>query len=273
MTADQAADSGGLAPRLLTAAVGLPLLALVLWAGNPLVAVAAIVTAVIALREAFGLAAKAGAAPVARAGAAAGIAAVAGAALDGALAVALFGAGLLVVLGAALYRARAADALRAFLATSACAAWVALPLAALVLLRDRSMGLEWAAVAFLAVFATDTCAYFVGKAFGRRKMAPGISPGKTWEGAAGGLAGGLLATAALIALLEIPFHAGAAASLGLAVGVLAQAGDLLESKLKRLADAKDSGALFPGHGGLLDRLDSLLLVFPLVYYAAAAWPL
>ena len=273
MTADPAAARGGLASRLLTAAVGLPLLTLVLWAGNPLVAVAAIAAAAIALREVFGLAVKAGVTPASRVGMAAGVAAVAGAALDGALAAALFGAGLLVVLGAALYRTHAAAALRAVLATSAGAAWVALPLAALVLLRDRPMGLEWAAVAFLAVFATDTCAYFAGKAFGRRKMAPGISPGKTWEGAAGGLGGGLLATAALIALLEIPFHAGAVAGLGLAVGVLAQAGDLLESKLKRLADAKDSGALFPGHGGLLDRLDSLLPVFPLVYYAAAAWPL
>lgn len=273
MTSEQAAAGGGLAPRLLTAAVGLPLLALVLWAGNPFVAIVAIAAAVIALREVLGLAAKAGAAPVARAGAAAGAITVAAAALDGALAAVLFGAGLLVVLGAALYRAHAVAALRAFLATSGCAAWVALPLAALVLLRDRPTGLEWAAVAFLAVFATDTCAYFAGKAFGRRRMAPGISPGKTWEGAAGGLAGGLLATAALIALLETPFHAGAVVGLGLAVGVLSQAGDLLESKIKRLADAKDSGALFPGHGGLLDRLDSLLPVFPLVYYAAAVWPL
>ena len=268
-----AADSGGLPARLLTAAVGLPLLALVLWAGNLVVAVVAVAAAAIALREVFALAAKAGAAPVSGVGAAVGVVAVAAAAFDGALAAALFGAGLLVVLGAALRRAPAADALRAFLATGALAACVALPLAALVLLRDRPMGLEWAAAAFLAVFATDTCAYFIGKTLGRRKMAPAVSPGKTWEGAAGGLAGGLLAAVALIALLDIPFHAAAAVGLGLAVAALSQAGDLLESKLKRLANAKDSGALFPGHGGLLDRLDSLLPVFSLVYYAAVAWPL
>ena len=272
MAAEQLAAPGAIRPRLLTAAVGLPLLALVLWAGNPIVAAVAIGAAITALREVFGLAARAGAPPVRAPGMAVGAAAVAAAAFDGALALALFGAGMVVVLGAALYRAPAADAGRAFAVTGAGAAYIALPLAALVLLRDRPMGLEWAAVAFIAVFAADACAYFTGKAFGRRKMAPSVSPGKTWEGAAGGLAGAILAALALTALTDIPFHAGAAIGLGVGVGALSQAGDLLESKLKRLADAKDSGAVLPGHGGLLDRLDSLLPVFALVYYAAGAWP-
>ena len=273
MAAAQPAAPGALRPRLLTAAVGLPLLGLVLWAGNPIVAVAAIAAALVALREVFGLAAKAGAAPVRAPGIVVGAAVVAAAAFDGAFALALFAAGMVVVLGAALYRATVAHAWRAFIVTGAGTVYVALPLAALVLLRDRPMGLEWCAVAFVAVFAADTCAYFAGKTFGRRKMAPAISPGKTWEGAAGGLAGAVLATLALTALTGIPFHAGAAIGLGVGVGALSQAGDLLESKLKRLANAKDSGAVLPGHGGLLDRLDSLLPVFALVYYAAGAWPL
>ena len=121
-------------------------------------------------------------------------------------------------------------------------------------------------------FATDTSAYAVGRAVGRRKLAPSISPGKTWEGAVGGLAGAAAAAAALVVLLDgIESLLLPAVALGLGAGVVAQAGDLLESKVKRLAGAKDSGRLIPGHGGLLDRLDSLLPVFPLVYCASRVW--
>ena len=154
----------------------------------------------------------------------------------------------------------------------AVAAYVVLPFAALIALRSDDAGLQWAALAFLLAFATDTSAYAVGRAAGRRKLAPSVSPGKTWEGAIGGLVGAAAAAVALVALLDgIETLLLPAVGLGLGVGVVAQAGDLLESKVKRLADAKDSGRLIPGHGGLLDRLDSLLPVFPLVYYASRAW--
>ena len=152
------------------------------------------------------------------------------------------------------------------------AAYVVLPFAALIALRSDDAGLQWAALAFLLAFATDTSAYAVGRAAGRRKLAPSVSPGKTWEGAIGGLVGAAAAAVALVALLDgIETLLLPAVGLGLGVGVVAQAGDLLESKVKRLADAKDSGRLIPGHGGLLDRLDSLLPVFPLVYYASRVW--
>ena len=152
------------------------------------------------------------------------------------------------------------------------AAYVVLPFAALIALRSDDAGLQWAALAFLLAFATDTSAYAVGRAVGRRKLAPSVSPGKTWEGAIGGLVGAAAAAVALVALLDgIETLLLPAVGLGLGVGVVAQAGDLLESKVKRLADAKDSGRLIPGHGGLLDRLDSLLPVFPLVYYASRVW--
>ena len=104
-------------------------------------------------------------------------------------------------------------------------------------------------------------------------MAPTISPAKTWEGAAGGLLAAIAATIAIIAVAPGLSNAyWQAAMLGLGIGVVGQVGDLFESKLKRLANVKDSGVLIPGHGGMLDRLDSLVVVFPLVYYASRVWP-
>ena len=151
-------------------------------------------------------------------------------------------------------------------------AYVVLPFAALIALRFDNAGLQWAALAFLVTFATDTSAYAVGRAVGRRKLAPSVSPGKTWEGAVGGLVGAAAAAVALVALLDgIDDRIIPAAVLGLGTGVVAQAGDLLESKVKRMADAKDSGRLIPGHGGLFDRLDSLIPVFLLVYLASLVW--
>ncbi len=150
--------------------------------------------------------------------------------------------------------------------------YVALPFAALILTRLGDAGLQWVALAFLTTFATDTGAYAAGKAMGRRKLAPSVSPGKTWEGAAGGLLAAMGAAAGLVHLLDgVESRVWPALALGLAIGGAAQAGDLLESKLKRMAGAKNSGRLIPGHGGLLDRLDSLVPVFPLVYCASRVW--
>lgn len=132
------------------------------------------------------------------------------------------------------------------------------------------LGRRWLLFALLTTFATDSGAYFVGRLTGRHKMAPQLSPGKTWEGAAGGLAAAIT-TALLLSLLppqylNLGLDWWQPALIGMAVGIAAQGGDLLESALKRFAGVKDAGALFPGHGGMLDRLDSLLLTIPLVYY-------
>jgi phosphatidate cytidylyltransferase len=118
----------------------------------------------------------------------------------------------------------------------------------------------------IIVFAGDTGAYYTGRALGRKRLAPRVSPGKTVEGAIGGLLGN--SAAALIAHftffpeLKI-IHA---VPLSLAMGFLGITGDLCESMLKRGAQAKDAGSLIPGHGGLLDRLDSMLFNAPLLYY-------
>jgi len=125
-------------------------------------------------------------------------------------------------------------------------------------------GLRLVGLAVLCVIVNDTCAYFAGSAFGRHRFFPAISPRKSVEGAvAGVLASVALAAAAGPALIGI--SAGVGAGLGLLVAVVAQGGDLAESSLKRQAGVKDSSNLIPGHGGLLDRVDSLVLVAPAVY--------
>ena len=121
---------------------------------------------------------------------------------------------------------------------------------------------------FLVLMGADTGAYYIGRAFGKRKLAPSISPGKTWEGAIGGL----LAALAMAALAhfwffrELPLkYILPLAAVMTIVGIF---GDLAESALKRGAGAKDAASILPGHGGLLDRLDSLLFNAPLIYYFA-----
>jgi phosphatidate cytidylyltransferase len=114
------------------------------------------------------------------------------------------------------------------------------------------------------IWASDTVAYFVGRAIGKHPFAPNLSPKKTWEGSIAGFASCILVAFAFVRFLTVPFTllVGAAA-----VGNIAgQAGDLLESAYKRSAGVKDSGALLPGHGGMLDRIDALILAVPVVWY-------
>lgn len=121
----------------------------------------------------------------------------------------------------------------------------------------------------LLTWASDTFAYFVGRAFGRRKLIPRVSPGKTVEGSLGALAGTVLVAVGYTwVLARFPTYRmglGEAVVFGVLVSVAAQVGDLAESLLKRDAGVKDSGALLPGHGGALDRFDSLLFTLPLAY--------
>jgi phosphatidate cytidylyltransferase len=139
-------------------------------------------------------------------------------------------------------------------------------LSLLVALRLEA-GRDWVYLALLATFGSDTAAYFVGRAFGRHKMAPRISPGKTWEGAFGGLLGAVIVSLlfTLNTPVQLPIGYGTAVWLGLLVSVFGQAGDLAESLLKRSTGVKESGGLLPGHGGLLDRLDSVLFAGAAVY--------
>ncbi len=128
-------------------------------------------------------------------------------------------------------------------------------------------GAAWLYLAVLATFASDTAAYGIGKGFGRHKLAPQISPAKTWEGAVGGLVGAVV-IALLFTLrtpLQLPIGYAEAVLLGLLISVFGQLGDLAESLLKRSTGIKESGGLMPGHGGMLDRLDSVLFAGVAVY--------
>ena len=120
----------------------------------------------------------------------------------------------------------------------------------------------WLLLAIGATWAADIGAYAIGSVAGRRKIAPRISSGKTWEGTFGGFGGAALAVLGISALFGLGRPEAAIAAV--TIGPAAFAGDLLESLLKRRAGVKDSGTLFPGHGGMLDRVDSLLVVAPLV---------
>ena len=124
---------------------------------------------------------------------------------------------------------------------------------------------------FLVLMGSDTGAYYTGRAFGQHKMAPKISPGKTWEGAAGGFLASLLAACLSHFTFFPQLSLVAALPLAAAMNVLGVLGDLTESALKRGAGAKDAANILPGHGGLLDRLDSLLFNAPLIYYFAKTY--
>ena len=156
------------------------------------------------------------------------------------------------------------------------AAWLAIA-------QARALGINFILSVFCLVWAADIAAYFGGRKFGRRKLAPSISPGKSWEGVWSGMAGVLLLALVWIALdralapasaslyTRLYSHLGAAGALValLLLAAMSVVGDLVESLVKRAAGAKDSSGLLPGHGGVLDRVDALLPVFPIALALAA----
>lgn len=143
---------------------------------------------------------------------------------------------------------------------------VVMALALLPFIVSAYNGRELLAYGILVVFAADTGAYFVGRSVGKRRMAPNVSPGKTWEGFAGGLVAAIAASFLLSNLLSQNFSVAEIISIGLIITALGVVGDLTESWVKRLSDVKDSGGIIPGHGGILDRLDALAPTFVFIYF-------
>jgi phosphatidate cytidylyltransferase len=174
-----------------------------------------------------------------------------------------------------LLRPQKAEAFTSWAWTLAGILYVGWLLSFLVALRGAEDGRNWVFFALFTTFASDTAAFFVGRAWGRRKLAPSISPAKTWEGAIAGIFGAML-----ISLIFVPGYFftwpnplhlprlgyWSAVLLGLFVSILGQVGDLAESLFKRNMGVKDSGQLIPGHGGLLDRMDSVVFAGVVVYW-------
>lgn len=141
-------------------------------------------------------------------------------------------------------------------------AYVAIPCMSLLWLRNQQHGIQLVLTLLLIVWATDIGAYFSGRFAGGPKLAPAISPNKTWAGLIGGMVAAAIVAAIATSFSPTPASIAGALWAGMALAILGQAGDLFESWLKRRAGVKDSGSLIPGHGGLLDRVDGLILATP-----------
>lgn len=253
-----------LTQRIISALVGIPLIVLAVWFGGiPLILLTGLIT-VLGLREMTEMLAKLGLKPSLWLAVAGGLIMTAGSFLykDGypgpTITIILF---MHLLATVALYpRYSLLDSAGTMMGTM----YVGL-LNYFYLLRMLPDGWIWLIFTLTATWATDTMAYFVGMAFGRRRIAPALSPKKTLEGAVGGFAGSILVAAAFSFIYSfLPLSK--VLLLGLTLGAAAQVGDLLESAFKRQAGVKDSSDLIPGHGGILDRIDSTLFTAPLVYY-------
>src|SRR5262249_13652403 len=280
--------------RLLTASVLVPSVLFVIAEGRLWVLGTVVVVTVLAQREFYGLIEDKGAHPITGFGLAAGAALPVVAYLGTEYHVTmLMTVALLVVMIAQLGRAQIGEALASISGTFFGIFYVGWLLSHAVVLREfyRVISLRYGADqaaaagispesgAFLLTFTlavvvwSDTGAYFAGRAYGQRKLAPRISPGKTVEGAIGGVIGGTVAGLVFKAVFQI-FLPGLSALLGWGLAILfgvilsvaAIVGDLVESLLKRDAQVKDAGAMLPGMGGVLDRIDSPLLAIPVMYY-------
>ena len=151
----------------------------------------------------------------------------------------------------------------AFIATAGSALYIGGLAGYIPALRALDEGLLWVMLLLGSVWGFDIAAFWIGSLYGRHQLAPGISPGKTWEGVFAGLLGAALV--GFIAALLGPISIGLSVSAAIVMSISGQVGDLFESRLKRRANIKNSGWVLPGHGGVLDRVDSLLFAGPVAY--------
>jgi phosphatidate cytidylyltransferase len=253
--------------RIATAAVGIPLVVLAIWIGDALLAgviAVAVFVATLELAAGRGVSRRPEVLLTALSAALLPPAALAG--YDY-----LIGAITLTILVATSALARTPDPRRGVDVWSwslAPALYIAVLACHFILLREAPNGRDWVFFGVLTVWIADTGAYAVGRSFGSRahKLAPAISPGKTIEGALGGAVAGFIAVVVLEIAFGLDLRLVDVIALGLILPQAALIGDLAESALKRSMGVKDSSDLFPGHGGVADRLDSLLFAAPILFY-------
>lgn len=251
--------------RLLTALVGIPLLAGVVWAGDPWYTLVTIAVALVAAWEFSRLARAAAGDPWSLLLYSGTLLFLLDARFSGQGLPILLTGTLLFSLLWSVVRYEQEGSGMGWVWTLGGVLYVGWLMGHFLSLRLLPQGREWVLLALFGTFLNDTAAYTVGRLVGSRKLAPRISPGKTWEGALGALVLSTLGVPLLAQAFTLPVH-WSFPLLGLALSLAAQAGDLAESLLKRMAGVKEVSALVPGHGGLLDRMDSLVFVGPLVYY-------
>jgi len=270
--------------RILAAAVGIPLAVLVIVAGGWWYNVAIIAVTTLALNEFYSLAATKGIAVNRYVGLVWSIAvqvfisiAAGGGGFQGLLwfahSVVLFVAGILITLVAELFRNRE-NPIQNIAVTAMGVLYITLGMSALLVLRTGMMsftngtvgekGASLVLVLFATVWLCDSAAYFAGMSFGKHKLFPRVSPKKSWEGALAGFAASVIGFALLSTWLMPQYPVWLGLVSGAVIGSIGQIGDLVESLLKRDAVVKDSSQLIPGHGGVLDRFDSMLFVAPAI---------
>ena len=282
-----------LSTRLVTAAIGIPLLAVVIWFGGAFLAAVVAAAVFIAVLEVSiiraspsfeGLRTGSAPSPITERGSERGpsvrqtlpLAVAAPPVLAALLPMAALGGVewlmggvvlLVIVVGSVFaWTRRPIEGAQDWLWGVAAGVYVGVLAAHFVLLREAPDGRDWLFTAVLTVWAADTGAYAVGRAIGRHKLAPVVSPGKTVEGGIGSYVTGFIAVFVLAEAFGLDATLLDKVALGLVLPPVILVGDLAESALKRSLNVKDSGSLVPGHGGVLDRLDSLLFALPVVYY-------
>jgi phosphatidate cytidylyltransferase len=190
----------------------------------------------------------------------------------------IFGVLCLILLVYCTFRSQVENMIADASSSIFCMVYIGYALLALPALHEQANGPSLVTFLLCVVWAGDSAAYYVGRAWGRHKLAPTISPNKTWEGAVGSMAGSLLVAWVLIELAALlQAHDSVVLSypddlqfwliLAAVINLAGQVGDLAESALKRSVDVKDSGSLLPGHGGVLDRIDAMLVAAPALWYA------
>ena len=282
-SADSPSRANSLTRRLASVAILIPALVAAGWWTVATIA-AVSVCAALAISELFAILRQGGLTPRLGPGLTVGLALCAAAALRPFTSLDLTGlalaCGVSLTLGYELLPRDRSASLQSWALTFTGGVYIGWLLSAFILLRqiDTPMhagvlaplgiprGAAWLFLVLAITWIQDSAAYFVGRACGRHLMAPILSPKKTWEGFVGGMVASILTALVAVPLLGLPISLLAAGLIGAAAGIAGPIGDLGESLVKRQMGVKDSGNLIPGHGGILDRMDSLLFTGPVVYY-------